>query len=418
MENRNDFGKGVLTGVIATILAVVLIGGAAIGGLYVTGFFGSRAKAASSQNGVKYGINDEATLNKLDLIQQYIDYYYLYDVDPEYMADSLYRGMMSGLDDTYAAYYNEEDFKQFEEDTTGIYYGIGVSVVQDDEGYITTVRVFRGSPAEEVGMESGDILYEVEGEAAYGVDLSTVVSKIRGKEGSTVNITVYRPSTDEYLTWDVERREVIRDTVVWEMLDDEIGYIMLEEFDEVSPDQFAEGLSDLYSQGMKGLILDMRDNPGGDLDSLLSIGNQILPKGKILTIDYKAEGEEVFESSGENEIQIPMVVLVNENTASAAEVLTGAIKDHRKGTIMGVQTFGKGIVQTIFYLNDGTGIKMTTADYYTPSGNNIHKVGIAPDIVVEADRDTEEDEQLDAAIEQIKKEMKSSITGQIGSILP
>ncbi len=404
MKQKDRFGSGVLTGILIS-LAIVLIVAA---GLIVA----RQSTAYASRSGdeswsTRYGVRDTTTRNKLALLQDYIDAYSLYAPDKKEVADSLFYALVDSLGDPYSTYYNEEDFQDFIESSTGQYKGIGVIVSQNpDTLEIEVLEVYTESPAEEAGMLAGDILKAVDGEDITRMQLNDVVGLIRGEEGTSVTVTVYRPKEDKSYDLQMERREVKVNTVYTMMLDEKIGYLELTEFDVVSPDQFTAGMQKLYDEGMKGLVLDLRGNPGGDLDSLLAIAEQILPEGTILTIDYTVYGEEVYTATGEHELQIPLVVLVDGNTASAAEVLTGAIKDHKKGTIIGTQTFGKGIVQTIFPIGDDTAIKLTVADYYTPSGANIHGVGIAPDIVLEPDPEAEEDNQLAAAMEEIEKQLE------------
>lgn len=401
-ERQNRFGRGVAVGIMSTLVAVtILVAGVALA-LKLTGWQGFQG------SGVKdgYGIENAETLKKLNLLQQYIDEYFLYEVDREAVADRLYQGLVAGLDDPYADYYTAEEYKELKEQSSGEYYGIGVSVSQDiATNEITITQVFSGGPAEEAGLASGDILYEVNDTLITNWNMSDVVELIRGVEGSTVKIIVYRPSENCYRGFDVERRQVQENTVIHEMLEEGIGYLQLTSFDLVSPKQFASAFADLRTQGMKAFVLDLRNNGGGDLTSVVNIGNQILPKGTILTIDYSDGSEEVYKSEGKSPMDVPMVILVNGNTASAAEVLSGAAKDHEIATLVGTQTYGKGIVQTLFPLGDGTAIKLTVADYYTPSGANIHGVGITPDVIVELG-ESGEDTQLEKALEILKQDMR------------
>jgi len=401
-ERQNRFGRGVAVGIVSTLVAVIILVAGVVAALGLTGWQGFRGNGGEDG----YGIDDAETLQKLDLLQQYIDEYFLYDVDKDVVADSMYHGLVNGLNDPYADYYAEEEYAEMKEQSSGEYYGIGVTVNQNTiTGVITIIQVFSSGPAKEAGLMPDDVLQAVNDVPIASVDLEEVVTMIRGAEGSTVKVTVYRPSVDEYLDFDVERRRVQEDTVSHEMLENQIGYLKLTAFELVSPNQFAAALKDLRVQGMKALVLDLRNNGGGDLTSVVDIGNQVLPKGTILTIDYSDGTREVYESEGKSPMDVPMVVLVNGNTASAAEVLSGAAKDHGIATLVGTQTFGKGIVQTLFPLGDGTAIKLTVADYYTPSGANIHGVGIKPDVIVELD-DSGEDNQLAKALEILKKEIK------------
>ena len=404
MKQKDRFGSGVLTGILISLAIVLIVAAGLIVARQSTAY---ASRSADNSWSTRYGVRDNTTRNKLALLQDYIDAYSLYAPDKKEVADSLFYALVDSLGDPYSTYYNEEDFQDFIESSTGQYKGIGVIVSQNpDTLEIEVLEVYTESPAEEVGMLAGDILKAVDGEDITRMQLNDVVGLIRGEEGTSVTVTVYRPKEDKSYDLQMERREVKVNTVYTMMLDEKIGYLELTEFDVVSPDQFTAGMQKLYDEGMKGLVLDLRGNPGGDLDSLLAIAEQIMPEGTILTIDYTVYGEEVYTATGEHELQIPLVVLVDGNTASAAEVLTGAIKDHKKGTIIGTQTFGKGIVQTIFPIGDDTAIKLTVADYYTPSGANIHGVGIAPDIVLEPDPEAEEDNQLAAAMEEIEKQLE------------
>jgi carboxyl-terminal processing protease len=407
MENRNRFGRGVAAGILGTVLVLAVLCGGVFGALRLSGWTGFGWPAQEEQNGETgdgYGVADAATREKLALLQEYIDKYFLYDVDRDKIADGIYKGLVYGLDDPYADYFTAEEYGKMKEKSSGEYYGIGVAVMQNTTtGVITITQVYSSGPAAEAGLQPEDILQAVNGETVTGVDLDEVVTLIRGYEGTSVKLTIYRPSSDSYLDFEVERRQVQEDTVSHEMLDGQIGYLKLTAFELVSPQQFADALADLKARGMKAFVLDLRNNGGGDLTSVVDIGNQILPEGTILTIEYNNDETEVYESDGKNAIDIPMVVLVNGNTASAAEVLSGAAKDYGIATLVGTQTFGKGIVQTLFPLNDGSAIKMTVANYYTPSGASIHGVGIEPDVIVEPDG-SGEDNQLAKALEILKEQ--------------
>ena len=401
MERRDRFGKGVAVGIVSTVLVLALLACSVWAALKLTGWSG-----IGSTGGDGYGIESAETRQKLSQLQQYIDKYFLYEVDSEKVADSMYKGLVYGLEDPYADYYTEEEYAKMKEQSSGEYYGIGVTVNQNvTTGIITIVQVFENGPAKEAGLQTDDVMQAVNGEPVSGMSLDEVVTLIRGYEGSTVKLTIYRPSEDAYLDFEMERRQVEEDTVSYEMLEGKIGYLKLTAFELVSPDQFAAGLSALREQGMKALVLDLRNNGGGDLTSVVDIANQILPKGTILSIVYSNGENEVYESDGKHEIEVPMVILVNGNTASAAEVLSGAAKDYGIATLVGTQTFGKGIVQTLFPLGDGTAIKLTVADYYTPSGNNIHGVGIEPDVIVEPDS-SDEDNQLAEALRILNEKIQ------------
>ncbi len=343
---------------------------------------------------------------KLSKIDQVINSYYLNDseIDEEKMIEGIYSGYVAGLGEDYTTYYTSEAYAELMESSSGEYSGIGVSVSQNlNTGVITIVNPFENGPGYAAGMRKEDILFKVEGEEVTGVDINQVVAKIKGEEGTTVELTVYRPSTDEYLDMTVERRVVQNPTVTWEMKEDGIGYIQVTEFDEVTIEQFDNAIEDLQSQGMKGLIFDLRDNPGGRLDSVCQMLDRLLPKDQLLvyTMDKDGNKEEYF-AEDEDALSLPMVVLVNGNSASASEIFTAALKDYKAATIMGTTTFGKGIVQVILPLGDGSAVKVTQSKYYTPNGICIHGEGISPDIEVEYDRESDNDNQLEAAMEQVR----------------
>lgn len=396
-KKQGSTGKGILIGIL-----IVLIPLAAL--------FGAGAWALSSSGGhlaviSENGFDMSGIEAKLGLIQSVIDSSFLFDYDEEELAESIYSGYVDGLGDPYTCYYTAKEYEEMMESSEGTYYGIGVMISQEvDTGRVYVIRVFSGSPAEEAGMKAGDIIEEVEGKEVTGIDLSEVVAAIKGAEGTAAQVKIYRESEQKELTFDVERRQVDVDTVYYRMLDNQIGYLELTEFDSVSTEQFTEALEDLKSQGMEALILDLRNNPGGLLDVAISLADELIDTGIVVSIRDKAGNEETYEAEGEGSLGIPLAVLVNGDSASASEVLSGCIRDYGVGTLVGTQTFGKGIVQNIIPFSDGTAMKITTAHYYTPNGTDIHGVGITPDIVVEDDKTTEDvDEQLEAAVNLLTK---------------
>lgn len=343
---------------------------------------------------------------KLSKIDAVINEYYLNEseIDEEKMIEGIYSGYVAGLGENYTTYYTAQEYADLMESSSGEYSGIGVSVSQSIEtGVITIVNPFENGPGYEAGMRKDDILFAVEGEEVTGQDINSVVAKIKGEAGTTVDLTVYRPSTDEYIDMTVERRVVQNPTVTYEMKDGNIGYIQVTEFDEVTVEQFSTAISNLQGQGMQGLVVDLRDNPGGLLSSVCDMLDRILPEGNLLvyTMDKDGNREEHY-AEDEDSLDLPMIVLVNGNSASASEIFTAALQDYDKATIMGTTTFGKGIVQVILPLDDGSAVKVTQSQYYTPNGVCIHGEGVTPDIEVEYDASSENDNQLDAALEQMK----------------
>lgn len=357
----------------------------------------------------------EQVEDKADNIEDIIDTYYLNEVDEDNLVENVYKGIMNGLDDPYSVYYTKEEYQKLQEETQGSYVGIGVTVRQDtDNGYIKVITAFENGPAYAAGVRSGDYITEVNGEDIKDENLETTISKIKGEEGTTVDVTFYRSSDDDYYTYTIKRQSVDIPTIKYQMLDNKIGYIQVTEFDEVTSSQYIEALNDLESKGEEALIVDLRDNPGGVLGVVVEMLQHMLPKGTILyTEDKNGEGD-TYTCDGKNEFKKPLVVLVNGNSASASEVFTGAIKDYGIGTIVGTNTFGKGIVQRLFELKDGSAIKLTTSKYFTPNGTCIHGKGIAPDVEVEYDAslqtgdeyNMEEDNQIEKAVSVLKKQMK------------
>lgn len=366
--------------------------------------------------GCSLGVRNDRTRkieNKSAKIMKLIDTYYLDKTSGDAIEQGIYKGLVNGLDDPYSVYYTPEEYKKLNEETSGSYVGIGVTVQQDETtGYVRVVQAFEGGTAYKAGIRSGDLLTEIEGEDINGQDLDKVVARIRGKEGTSVSLKFYHPDTQKYEDYTIRRKSVDIPTVESQMLDGDIGYIKVSEFDVVTADQFIEKKKELEDQGEKGLIIDLRDNPGGVLQTAVKMLQDILPAGKIVyTRDKNGKGD-TYRCDGKHEFKKPLVILVNENSASASEIFTGAVKDYGIGKIVGTKTFGKGIVQQVFELSDGSAVKLTTSRYYTPKGVCIHKKGIEPDVEIEYDKDAmgstydqSKDNQLNKALEVIKGEI-------------
>lgn len=352
------------------------------------------------------------TLRKLGLLEKYIDKFYLNDLTADKYEDGLFKGLISSLDDRYAAYYNKDEYETINAANEGKYVGIGCSVSFDKEtGQFTIVQPYEDGPADVAGILSGDILVSIDGESLTGKELSDVVSLIKGEEGTKVKVDVIRSASKKPVEIEVTRKEVETKTVTWTMLENKIGYVTIEGFKDTTVQQFNEAIDSLVEQKMEGLILDVRNNGGGSLDAVVSITDRILSKGLIVYTRDKYDKGDDYYAKDKKKLDLPMVLLVNENSASASEVFAGALKDHKLATLVGTKTFGKGIVQSIFSLQDGSAIKLTTSKYYTPNGYNIHDVGIQPDITVKMNEeydvaedeltdgpDLEKDNQLQAAI--------------------
>ena len=347
---------------------------------------------------------------KTSLLQSIIDKYFLFDEDMTKVEDGIYAGMMNGLDDPYTEYYTKEEYKALNEDTEGKYSGIGATVSQNPKSkIITIVNVFDNSPAKEGGLLAGDIIYKIDGEEVTGTDLDVLVkTKIRGVEGSSFTMTVIRGDDRKQIDLNLTRRSIEIQTVTSKMLNDGIGYVAVSQFDALTSAQFKSNIESLKSQGMKKLIVDLRGNPGGLLDQVVDMLDYILPEGLVLYTEDKNGNKEEYYAKNPDELKIPMAVLVNENSASASEVFTATFKDFKWGKVVGKTTFGKGIVQNVLPLGDGTAVKITTQHYYPPSGYDLHKVGIKPDVDVDLNDGavigSDSDNQLGKAVEILKSE--------------
>ena len=416
-RKRSLFTIGVVAGVVGALVGYELAG---INGGNLryqalhTAYASNESTEASATAENGEAISDELT-SKLKFLEQCVDEYFLFDTpDAQEYQDEIYKGFMNALDDPYSCYYTADEYKSMMESTSGSYEGIGVVVSQNVQTkIITVVRPFEGCPGAEAGMLPGDVLVEVAGNDVSDTDVSTVVSWIKGEGGTTVDIRVYRESEDKYYDFTVERRKIEVPTVAYEMMDDNIGYVQVTEFDEVTSDQFIAAVDDLKAQGMEGMVVDIRDNPGGLLSCVVDMLDYMLPEGTLVyTEDKNGEGE-TYTSDAEHYFDLPLAVLVNGNSASASEIFSGAIQDYGAGTIVGTQTFGKGIVQSILPFNDGSAIKITVSRYFTPNGVCIHGTGITPDVEVELDDELKtkltiekaEDNQLQTAIENVKEQI-------------
>lgn len=398
-KEKGGFWKGFFC---AAILFVV-IGAAALG----IGFFVKVRTYPDSTRGLV--TQNQEVLSKLEMLEMYIRGYYLDEIDDDQMEDYLYYGLVAGLGDPYAAYYNEEETQSMLDSSSGNYCGIGAVFSQNlMTGVITVTRVYEGCPSYEAGILPEDILYMVEGEEITGQDLTNVVTKIKGEEGTEVTITMLRG--EKTIDFTMKRQMIEVPTIEHEMLEDHVGYILITEFDGVTDEQFGEALDELETQGMKSLVIDLRNNGGGSVESVCNIADVLLPEGPIVYTEYKGEEREARNSDKEC-IEIPMAVIINGASASASEILSGALQDYGAAKIVGTQSYGKGIVQSVLDLQDGTALKLTTAKYYTPNGNDIHGVGITPDVEIDLPEELktevtlslEEDVQLQKAIEVLQQ---------------
>lgn len=357
---------------------------------------------------------DADTVSKINELTAYTKLYYYDDIENEKLQDGLYTGLIDGLGDKYSVYYNEEDYQALQISTTGQYYGIGAGLSQDKDTMVVTVnKVYEGTPSESAGLLKDDVIVSVDGTEAASMELSELVKLIRGEKGTTVHLEIYRPSTEENLSFDVERQDITLPSVSHKMFEDGIGYVHIDSFETETATQFEEAVKDLEDQGMKALIIDVRYNPGGMVTAVVQILDDILPEGTVVYTEDKNGNRQDYTSSGDTYLDYPIAVLINGESASASEILAGAIKDYQYGTLIGTTTFGKGIVQTIFPLEDGDAVKLTTAKYFTPNGNYIHGAGIEPDIELEyeyLDKDaTSYDEAYDNQIQKAIEVLKDKI---------
>lgn len=390
--------------------------GLVFGGFWLKDYSAGRGIniTAADQSNDRGLLKNASVVTKTLLLENYISKYYLREAKEEQIEEGIYKGVLQSLQDPYSVYYTKEEYASLQESTSGVYCGIGARVSQDVKtGIITIVQLFENSPAVDAGILPGDIIYQVENEEVTGTDLSEAVAKMKGKEGTSVELTVIRDS--EKIDCTVVRKKIEVPTVEHELLEDSIGYIQVTEFDQVTAKQFRDALEDLEKQGQDGLIIDLRNNGGGRLDAVVDMLDRMLPEGAIVSTKDKAGEGETYTSTGEEQFNKPLAVLINGNSASASEVFSGAIQDYGIGKLVGTTSFGKGIVQTIFDLKDGSAIKLTTSEYFTPKGRNIQGTGLEPDVEVELDKDQlkkvtvekEKDSQLKKAVETVKDEIKA-----------
>ena len=408
--NRHGF----LCGVLTTIICLVIVCFGVKAALNLTGQLLIIGEAGAST--VKGdALLDEEVVEKIDEIYSYMNIYYYGEFEKEDIYNSIYSGVMESLEDPYSVYYTPEEYEDMQVSTSGTYYGIGAGVSQDlTTMEVTISKVYRGTPSEEAGLKNGDQILSVEGIDATSVEVSELVQHIRGEEGTTVHMVIYRASTNETLEFDVERRHVELPSIEGEMLEDGIGYIQITEFQKKTDEQFAEMVKQLQTQGAKGLIIDVRANPGGLLTTVVNLLDQVLPEGLLVYVEDKYGNRDEYTSDAAC-LDMPIVVLTDEHSASASEIFAGAMKDYEYATLVGKTTYGKGIVQNLIPLSDEDAIKITVAKYFTPKGNDIHEIGVAPDVEVEyeysgpeeEDYNKQYDSQFLKALEIMKEKLEN-----------
>lgn len=409
-ENKKKgrgFGVGVFIGVLITLFALVVV---TIGVLTFRFISVDQAPTQNTPQATQQPVEDTLAVdkfvyNKLRAIEGVIDkYYYKEDLDKEALAEGTYRGLVDAIGDPYSVYYSEEELTELLRDTQGIYYGIGAYVAQDTETKYPKIQgTMPGTPAEAAGLRPNDIIFEVDGVSTFDMALEEATALIKGERGTTVTLTIVREGENDYLYIDVTRDEIKKITVESEMLDNGMAYIQIVEFDDITIAQFYEHLAEAKREGMEGLILDLRSNPGGSLNAVVEVAKMLLPEGLIVYTEDRYGNREEHSCDGHRELMTPMVVLIDGNSASASEILAGAIQDYGKGTLVGKTTYGKGIVQRIVSLSDGSAIKLTESTYFTPKGRNIHGLGVSPDIECDFDADKYYDEDYDTQLEKAKE---------------
>lgn len=404
-EKRRAYWGGILTGILIALLICSCV------------YLVMRVKDSkkneeavhvpemSQQDDGEEVIND-VVIGKLQILLDTIEAHYLNEIHSEELVDGLYYGLLESLGDPYSVYYTQEELEDMISQTEGIYYGIGAYIGFNTEANMCYVsKLIKNTPAAASDLSPGDFIVKVDGTDTIGMTSSEIVKLIKGPEGSSVTITVQREGEKNPLDITVARAKIESPTVEYEMLENSIGYIEITEFDDVTYAQYCEAYDTLVARGMKGLILDLRANPGGNVSTVCQIARRLLPEGLIVYTEDKYGQRMEYRCDGTEEIQIPLAVLVDGNSASASEILAGAIKDYGIGKLVGTTTFGKGIVQRIISFSDGTAIKLTISNYFTPNGNYIHGVGIEPDIPVEWDSEQYLNEGIDnqkqAAIEYL-----------------
>ena len=387
---HKEYAAGVLTGVLVVTLAA--------GGV--------KFVQQRQYNGV---LSDSSHVQKIEYLEKMIDQEYLGEVDNDEMAEGVYAGLVYGLGDVYSRYYTADEYAQETASTDGAYAGIGVSIQKNKNGGVQIAECYEGGPGAEAGLQTGDVITAINDTDVTDMELSDVVSLIRENKDKTIVLTVFRENEEKSREISVDVTDVELPSVFGEMLDKKTGYIQITQFTGVTPQQYKDMFAELKDKGMERLVIDLRDNPGGLLTSVCDILREILPEGLIVYTEDKYGNREEETCDGKHQLDMPLAVLVNENSASASEIFAGAVQDHGVGTIVGTTTYGKGVVQELRQLSDGSAVKLTVSNYYTPNGNSINKVGIKPDVEVKLASELlnkdeithEEDNQLQKALDVI-----------------
>ena len=394
-EKKNNIYKSLML-IIVTALITFLITAVGVYNFYI-----------KTENGLAKTLVSTETSSidtKIQLIREYLDKAYLGEItDEEKLSEYAVKGYVAGLGDEYTEYLTKDEYEELMVDVNGNYVGIGIYMTQDKDGNIVVLLPIEGSPAEEAGLKTGDIIIKVNGEDCTNMDLSLVASKVKGEEGTTVDLEILRE--EETINKTVERRTVKINHINAEVLENNIGYMQIVAFDDGCSQEFETKLNELLEKNITSLIIDVRDNGGGIVTEAISISELFVPKGKTIMIELdKSSKEEVTKSEKDPIIDsnLNIVILANENSASASEIFIGALKDNNIAKVVGTTTFGKGVMQEIVPVKSGGALKLTIEEFRTPNGNVINKKGIEPDVEIEENDDTEEDEQLQKAVETLK----------------
>lgn len=410
LHSRKRSGKGKWIALVVALLVLTNIGSFFLGSISPVALTGSMTSNGQLSKAME-GIKDVDKFKKLFQMREVL--YKLYDgeIDDNLMLEGAIKGMTASLNDPYTVFMNQKEFSDLMEKNEGNYVGLGIQVGAKDNK-IVVISVFENSPASKAGVQTGDIIEKVNDTEVSGNEMDKAVSMMKGKEKTDVKVTLYRENKGSFdLT--MKRDTITMVTVKGEMLENSIGYIQITMFDEHTGDEFNKKLAELKGKGMKALVLDLRSNPGGLLEECTKVVSNFIPKGKLIVSTKDKYGkEEKYNSVGGAAIGMPLVALTDEGTASASEIVSGAIRDYKIGTLVGEKTFGKGIVQRVLDLKDGTGLKVTVSKYYTPNGENIHKVGISPDIEVKLSDELRQsysrakDPQFSKALEILREKVK------------
>lgn len=387
--------RSIIVVIVVSVLAGALLTGGAI---FFVGYASGGYMAITNEEYDQYRQLKEEYA-KLARLQRYIEERYYVPVDEEKLKEGIYKGLFWGIGDPYSAYLTEEEYNNIMISTTGEYQGIGVTIAPDDNGLINVVAPIDGSPAAKAGIRTGDKIISVGGKAYDGSTIDQAVAAMRGKPGTRVDLVVLRG--DNELEFSIIRANIVMQSVRSKVLDGNIGYIRISSFEEKTADDFKEQLRDLELNRVKGLVIDLRDNGGGLVDTSVAVADLLLDEG-VVTYTEDRKGNKEFYKSAAGKTDLPYVILVNGGTASASEILTAAVKDHKSGKVVGTKTYGKGIIQSIEQLTDGDAVKLTVMQYFSPKGSVIHKVGVEPDVLVEAMQGEETDRQLEAAMDLLK----------------